>query len=55
MANKVFPDFGLADAAILDLSIDKYLVFTDDGPLFGLLANKGADVINLSILRKSMF
>lgn len=55
MANSAFSAFGLADTAILDLSANEYLVLTDDGPLFGLLTNRGVDVVSLNILRKNMF
>ncbi|HQU91659.1 MAG TPA: hypothetical protein PLK77_05145 [Pyrinomonadaceae bacterium] len=53
VVNKFFTTFGLTDTAVLDLAINRYLVLTDDGPLFGMLTNSGADAVNLDTLRKS--
>lgn len=55
ITNEMFSKFGLTDAAILELSKDSYLVLTDDGPLLGLLENKGVDAISLNMLRKGIF
>lgn len=51
----VWPDylqFGLADGAIFDLARDRFLVLTDDLPLYHYLANKHVDVINFNHIRE---
>lgn len=49
--NDAFVKFGLADTAILEISKDSFLVFTDDNPLYGYLINKGVDAINFDQLK----
>jgi rRNA-processing protein FCF1 len=49
--NDAFVKFGLADTAVLEISKDSYLVFTDDKPLYGYLISKGVDAVNLDQLR----
>lgn len=46
-----FRKYGLTDSVIVDLSKNKYLVFTDDLPLFGFLSKKKIDVINFNHMR----
>lgn len=45
--NNAFLKFGLADTAIIDTAKNSYLVFTDDGPLYGFLMNSHIDVVSL--------
>lgn len=47
-----FIKFGLADTATIQTAKDKYLIFTDDNPLYGFLLNSGIDAISLDQLRK---
>ncbi len=47
-----FPEFGITDTAMLAISSGKYLVLTDDGPIYGFLLNHGVEAISLSTLRK---
>lgn len=47
----VFKKFGLTDASIMTLAKDKYLVFTDDLPLYHYLANNGIDALNFNHIR----
>jgi hypothetical protein len=49
--NEAFDKFGLADTAIIELSKDSSLIFTNDMPFFGYLRNRGIDVISLNELR----
>ena len=49
--NPHFVRFGLTDSAIVDLSMKKYLVLTDDLPFYGLLQRLGIDAINFSHIR----
>ena len=46
-----FVEFGLADASIFETAKNKYLVFTDDGPLTGYLINMGVDVVQMDSVR----
>ena len=46
-----FLRLGLTDTGIIHLAQEKYLVFTDDGPLAGYLSNQGIDVLNANRLR----
>ena len=46
-----FTQVGLTDAAIAEVSKLKYLVLTDDLPLFGLLQSRGIDAVNSSHIR----
>ncbi|NOT47919.1 MAG: hypothetical protein HOP17_09265 [Acidobacteria bacterium] len=46
-----FLRFGLTDSAIYETSKNQYLVFTDDGPLYGFLGNNKIDVVNLEQVR----
>lgn len=46
-----FFDFGVTDAAIFETAVNRYLVFTDDGPLFGFLQGKNVDVVSLDQIR----
>ena len=46
-----FSRFGLTDSGIIHLAQEKYLVFTDDGPLVGYLVDQGIDVLNANTLR----
>lgn len=48
---KPFLKFGLADSAIADSAYGKYLVFTEDLPLYQYLSSTGVDVINFNHLR----
>ena len=43
-----FPAFGLADAAVVSEVSGRYLILTDDGPLYGYLVNSGIDAVNLN-------
>ncbi len=47
----VFPRFGLTDVSILHEARGKYLVLTDDLPLFGYLDKVGVDALNFNYLR----
>jgi hypothetical protein len=47
----VFVKFGLADTGILAAAQGRYLILTDDGPLFGLLASLKIDAVNLDQIR----
>ncbi|HQZ83046.1 MAG TPA: hypothetical protein PLR83_07480 [Pyrinomonadaceae bacterium] len=51
-SNPYFILCGLTDAGILEVSQNRYLVATDDGPLEGHLRNAGVDVVNLDDLRQ---
>ncbi|MCK4430435.1 MAG: hypothetical protein KAW19_03940 [Candidatus Aminicenantes bacterium] len=51
ISHKHFYKFGLTDLATLDNAKGKYLVLTDDFPLFGYLQNCGVDVINFTQIR----
>ncbi len=46
-----FTHLGYADAAILHAAGEKYLIFTDDGPLQGFAWNAGAGVLPFGWLR----
>lgn len=46
-----FDLFGLADAAVVAAAQDRYLVLTDDGPLYGYLINSGISAVNLEQIR----
>lgn len=46
-----FDVFGLADAAVATAARGRYLVVTDDGPLYGYLINSGIDAVNLQQIR----
>jgi len=48
---KYFNKFGLTDSSIIDNAKGRYLVLTNDFPLFGYLQNIGVDVINFDRLR----
>lgn len=52
--SELFVKFGLTDSGIFEGSKDGYLILTDDGPLAGIIKNKGADVISLDLLRKTI-
>lgn len=47
----LFARHGLADSAIAELSRGRYLVLTDDLPLYGQLLISGIDAINFDHLR----
>ena len=49
-----FLKLGLADSAIIEISKDSYLVFTDDQDLYGYLANIGIDAVKFSLLKLLM-
>ena len=53
MDHPAFVDFGYADAAILHAAAGKYLVFTDDGPLFNRAYSCGVDVLPFDWLRRN--
>ena len=46
-----FLKFGLADSSVTHTAKDKYLIFTDDRPLYGFLINSQIDAVNLEQLR----
>jgi len=46
-----FPSLGLTDAAIAFLARGKYLVFTDDLRMAGILGKMAVDVVNINHLR----
>ncbi|MEN3333677.1 MAG: hypothetical protein V7641_3042 [Blastocatellia bacterium] len=46
-----FKQFGLTDSGIIKIVKDKYLVLTDDGPLYGYLQSVGIDTINFNHVR----
>jgi len=48
----VFRKFGLTDTGIALLAKDKYLVLTDDLPIFHYLTNSGIDVLNFNHIRE---
>lgn len=50
-----FPEFGLTDSAIVDVSSDSYLVLTDDLRLSVLLHSRGVDVVNFNHIRTSVW
>lgn len=49
--DETFLRFGLTDAAISTIAPGRFLVFTDDHPLFGLLHKRGADVVHFDHIR----
>ena len=46
-----FLKFGLADTSVTYTAKDKYLIFTDDRPLYGFLINSQIDSVNLDQVR----
>jgi hypothetical protein len=46
-----FPKFGLTDTAIRMIAPGKYLVLTDELPLYQLLSKRKVDVINFNHIR----
>jgi hypothetical protein len=50
-ANPEFRRFGLTDAGIVRLAKNKYLVLTDDLPLYHYLINSGIDALNFNHIR----
>ncbi len=51
-SQECFPKFDLADTATYSISKNRFLVITDDGPLYGLLTSQGIDAVNLATLRR---
>jgi hypothetical protein len=49
--DRSFLQFGLADTAVIDAARNKYLILTDDGPLYGFLFNSKIDAVNLDQIR----
>ena len=46
-----FTDVGLTDAAVVYRSLRRYLVLTDDLPLYARLTGLGVDVLNFTAIR----
>jgi hypothetical protein len=49
--NSEFPRFGLTDTAVRMIAPGKYLVLTDELPLYQLLCKRNVDVINFNHIR----
>ena len=49
--SKAFISYGLTDSAIFETARNKYLVVTDDGPLYGFLAGLNVDAVSLDQIR----
>jgi len=48
---QTFLKFGLADTSVTFTAENKYLILTDDRPLYGFLMNSNIDAVNLDQIR----
>jgi len=53
MDHPAYVDLGYADAAMLHAAAGRYLVFTDDAPLYGRAYDCGVDVLPFAWLRRN--